>query len=408
MRVGGVFVCSCYWRPGSTLAEFTTFLENLGDQVKTRGDEKILVCGDFNAWSTEWGSRVSNPRGLLLSDLAWSLGLVLANRGSSPIYTRGEATSIIDVTFAKNAAVTEWRVLPEDSLSDHQYVAFSIDAQELRPAHEPTAAALNGPGWSVRKRDTLAFANFVGTHQLTLTDSDSPMHAAESSMALDEYLARACDASMPPRRQGHGGKRPVHWWSVEIADSRTSVLCCRRRYQRSLRRLSPQGSEIARLEFLAARKKLRAAIRIAKDRRWKELYEKVESDPWGQPYRIVMNKFGSIASRKASAGREIAIADHLFPAAPVTNWDLAPPAYAVNLFDAFDSETDAMSYVTTIRPFEPTELRKACGRLSAGKAGGPSGIPNEALKQLSMMQPHTVLQAYNNRLKALHFPRQWK
>lgn len=408
MRVGGIFAYSCYWRPGSSLTEFSAFLDDLGEDVRSRGEGKIVVCGDFNAWSTDWGSRLTTPRGALLSDLAWSLGLVLANRGSSPTYIRGEANSIIDVTFAKNAAVSGWRVLPEDSLSDHQYVAFSIDAQEQRPTHEPAAVSPNGPGWSVRKRDPLAFANFVGTHPLTLTDGDSPTHAAESSMALDEYLARACDASMPPRRLGPGGKRPVHWWSAEIADSRTGVLCCRRRYQRSLRRLGPQGSEVVRLEFLAARKKLRSAIKIAKDRCWKELCEKVESDPWGQPYRIVMNKFGSIASRKASAGRELAIADHLFPTAPVTNWNLAPPAYAVNLFDAFDSETDEMPYVMTIPPFEPTELRKACGRLSAGKAGGPSGIPNEALKQLAMMRPHTVLQVYNNCLRALHFPRQWK
>ncbi|KAF0757505.1 Uncharacterized protein FWK35_00017152 [Aphis craccivora] len=241
-----------------------------------------------------------------------------------------------------------------------------------------------------------------------LVNGDSPMHAVASSTALDEYLARACDASMPPRILGPAGKRPVHWWSDEIAELRKSVLCCRRSYQRTLRRHGPQDSEASRIQFLAARKRLRAAIRIAKDRCWKELCDEVESDPWGKPYRIVMNKFGSVAARKASAGKEIVIADHLFPAAPVTDWDLAPPAYAVNLFDAFDPDSDEMSYVMNTPLFELAELRKACARLSAGKAGGPSGIPNEVLKQLIMMRPLTVLQVYNNCLKALHFPRQWK
>lgn len=106
--------------------------------------------------------------------------------------------------------------------------------------------------------------------------------------------------------------------------------------------------------------------------------------------------------------QEVTIADQLFPAAPVTDWDLAPPAYVANLFEAFDLKTNLLSYEMSIPLFELTELQKACGRLSAGKAGGPSGVPNEALKQLAKTRPHTVLQIYNNCLKALHFLWQWK
>jgi len=352
---------------------------------------------------------VTTPRGSLLSDLEWSLGLVLANRGSSPIFIRGEATSVIDVTFAKNAEVADWRVLPDDSLSDHQYLAFSVDVQEPRSARQETAAPPNvHPGWSIRKRDPLAFANYVENHPLLVTNGDSPMHAVASSKALDDYLVGACDASMPPRRRGPGDKRPVHWWSDDIADLRKSVLSCRRSYQRSLRRLGTQGSEAARIQFLMARKSLRTVIRKAKDGCWKELCEKAESDPWGKPYQLVMKKFGSDAARKASVGKEATIADQLFPAAPTIDWDLAPPAYVVDIFEAFDLEMDTLTYEMSIPLFELTELQKACARLSAGKAGGPSGVPNEALKQLARMRPHTVLQVYNNCLKALHFPRQLK
>jgi len=177
--------------------------------VRSCGDEKTIVCGDFNAWNVEWGSRVTTPRGSLLSDLAWSLGLVLANRGSSPTFIRGEATTIIDITFTKNTVVTEWRVLPEDSLSDHQYLAFSVDVQESRPARAVMAAPPNvHPGWSVRKRDLLAFANYVETYPWTVTSADLPMHAAASSRALDDYLVGACDASMPQKRRGPATNSP--------------------------------------------------------------------------------------------------------------------------------------------------------------------------------------------------------
>jgi len=74
-------VFGCYWRPGSTLQEYSLFLGNLEDAIRSRGNSQIILAGDFNAWNIEWGSRVSNPRGDQLSDLAVSLGLIFANEG---------------------------------------------------------------------------------------------------------------------------------------------------------------------------------------------------------------------------------------------------------------------------------------------------------------------------------------
>lgn len=71
----------------------------------------VIICGDFNAWNVEWRSRVSNPRGLLLSDFTWSLGIIHVNRGSSPTFTRGEAVSVIDIIYYRNLSVTGWRIL---------------------------------------------------------------------------------------------------------------------------------------------------------------------------------------------------------------------------------------------------------------------------------------------------------
>lgn len=156
-----------------------------------------------------------------------------------------------------------------------------------------------------KEEGPLAFANYVETHPLTVTDGDSSLHAVASSLALDEYLTEACDASMPRRKRGPVGKRPVYWWSTEISDLRKNILSSRRSYQRSLRRLGLQSSEAARIQFLAARKILRVAIRKAKDGCWRELYESVEADPWGMPYRIVMKKLGSSAARNAAVGKEL-------------------------------------------------------------------------------------------------------
>lgn len=49
-----------------------------------------------------------------LADLAFGLGLALANVGSTPTFVRGTATAIIDVTFYCGVGLTEWQILNVD------------------------------------------------------------------------------------------------------------------------------------------------------------------------------------------------------------------------------------------------------------------------------------------------------
>ncbi|KAL4104231.1 hypothetical protein QTP88_019540 [Uroleucon formosanum] len=125
-------VLSCYWRPGFTIQDFAQFLGNLEDAVRARGDSQIVLAGDFNGWNVEWGSRVSNPRGCLLSDLAVSLGLILANQGVAPTFVRGAATSIIDAGIADfpAAPVTDWSAASSAAVMDI-FESFDLTRNEL-------------------------------------------------------------------------------------------------------------------------------------------------------------------------------------------------------------------------------------------------------------------------------------
>lgn len=147
LSFGELTVFSCYWRPGSTLQDFALFLGHLEDAIRARGNSQIVLIGDFNAW----GSRVSNPRGCLLSDLAVSLALILANERDAPTFARGAATSIIDVSFYRRVVCTGWRVLEDESLSDHQYIYFSSAGHPPKPDRPPTHLS-NGPCASSTRR----------------------------------------------------------------------------------------------------------------------------------------------------------------------------------------------------------------------------------------------------------------
>jgi len=85
----------------------------------------LIVAGDFNSHSAEWGSATDDARGALLSGFTAGLDLLICNEGTTPTYRRINACSVIDVTFARtdrnrHSTVCDWTVLSDlYSASDH-------------------------------------------------------------------------------------------------------------------------------------------------------------------------------------------------------------------------------------------------------------------------------------------------
>lgn len=72
----------------------------------------------------------TNKRGRLLLEMAARLDLVVANTRSTSIYRRpGFGNSIPDMTLTSERIlprVERWRVVENDTSSDHQYIAFDV------------------------------------------------------------------------------------------------------------------------------------------------------------------------------------------------------------------------------------------------------------------------------------------
>lgn len=237
MSFRNLTVFSCYCRPGTTLQEFALFLYDLEVAIRGRGACELLITGDFNAWSVEWGSRTNNPRGCLLSELVNSMGFTVVNTGSTPTFRRAAATSVIDVTFSWDVDIVDWHVLEADSLSGHSIVFYRTASQRSVPDFvEPPNNEYCG--WSVRKCDDVTLADFfTGSHLEIPAGEPTVTKALASANALDRYLIGACEASKSRRRPGPPRKVPVHWWSEEIADLPRSCLALRWRYQDCLKRI---------------------------------------------------------------------------------------------------------------------------------------------------------------------------
>lgn len=204
-RVGTVTVYSCYCSPNCSLQEFDLLLCDLEGSIRRHpvATASLIVAGDFNSHSAEWGSATNDARGAMLSEFALTLGLVVRNIGTQPTYRRVNASSVIDVTFTRAAhssrlAISDWEVLDDVySASDHNYIhyVFTFPVADAAP---PESASTRLPGWSIKKLNPDAanvLWNLTGPPRPMLADAS----AAEHAERLNELLTATCEAAMPRR-----------------------------------------------------------------------------------------------------------------------------------------------------------------------------------------------------------------
>lgn len=385
---GGVTYISCYLTPNEPIQPFRDKVDALEDEI-LRMSGKIIVAGDFNARSTEWGMPNADSRGNYITEMAARRGLVVLNTGSTSTFRRpGYGESIPDVSFATEdlvSSVEGWSVLEDYTGSDHQYITFGV--------RERPGASRSAPQerrrWNAGRLDEARFASrFRGAQLAAVPPTGSGGRewaeaVAEETMGL---LRSACDLSMPRHKPGQH-RRPVYWWTAEIADLRRVCLRLRRRAQRARDR-----EEANRLsgEHKAAKKMLRYTINRSKVTQWRKLGEEVDADPWGLGYKIVAKKLGTApAPSRMNAETTARIVDGLFPSHPPRE---EPPEVEIGDIPLFTEE----------------ELGVAVASLRNRKAPGPDEIPAEALKAAYRARPELLLRMYNTCLTTGTFCQRWK
>lgn len=383
--INGIRFYSCYFSPNVDYEVFVHMINILESSIRS-AKGRVVIGGDFNSKSPEWGSGQLDPRGVVVGELISSLGLITYNEGNSLTFRRGGGGSVIDITFGSadlyNTAMN-WRVLEDLTLSDHQYISFNITSRETGRNVTVTL-----PTWNVRKLNTLAASNCIETFKqrnpLAVLARDANVEDVVDTTI--DCIVNICNAAMPKTKK-YRNKSAVYWWSSEIGELRSICLSARRASTRH------PDDDIKKEEYKKARKTLRLAIKESKRKCWIQLCEEVDNDPWGRPYKIVMKKTGA---RKPIPG-------------------ITEPKWATTIVKTlFPFDNDGLARETrmvnpaTFRPFDIEELRHACNRLSKGKSPGPDGIPNEVLKLLGEQYPELLLETFNSCFKNGVFPNRWK
>lgn len=381
-RIGEVTFYSCYYSPNDTLAEFESQLEELRESVE-RTTGPVVVGGDFNAKSPEWGSTREDPRGEALADIMGDLNLGVCNVGTKPTYVGRGDGSVIDVTWTRTAhlhRVTNWEVLDTDNNSDHRYLRFNVEMAGRGCPGKATAPK----GWAARKlrKEDLETA--------LLAEKEKPLPKTPGE--LTEMLGRVCDKSMPLRSAP--GRPPVHWWTPEIAAARKEATKLGRLKQRTPR--DSAARTIAEGRHKAARRELASKIENSKRSCWRELLGDLDNDPWGLAYKIVQKKLRGRKDPGLTPSKVREVADHLFP----KHQPFSEPK--------LDVPQGSRQSGAPAKPFTLEELRAAAEKISPDKAPGPDGVPGRVVKTAAKRCPEHFLSVFNDCLAKGVFPAEWK
>jgi hypothetical protein len=376
--IKGVHIYSCYAPPSDSPEQFEEMIDLLVSHA--RGRRPTIIAGDFNAWATEWGSRVSNSRGRTVTDAMFLLDLVLLNDGHKPTFNNDRGTSYIDVTFVSRGLVANanWTVSDEVTLSDHALITFCV--RPMGTVRSLQRRKTLGQAWDARKIDNDMLAYQI--ESLSISSS----HAETMAADLMKLLVSTCDATMP-RKSKLKRKSPVHWWNESLHQLRQECHRTRRLAQRT--RGAPSHAEHL-LVYKAKRAELKKGISAAKARSFKDLLESVDDDPWGLAYKLVSNKLRKREGAPSEPTELANIVAELFPV-QTTLWQPLENAPA--------------------SPFPCVSVREvveAARRIKANKASGLDGIPGAVIKAVALARPEIFRDTFQQCLIDGVFPKRWK
>lgn len=391
VRSRGKTYISAYLSPNGGIDAFQRRLDGLEDFVREQ-QGRMLIAGDFNAKALEWGEPEPDSRGKKVMEMAARADLVLLNVGSTPTFRRpGCRPSILDITLATEdvaARIEGWEVLDSFTSSYHSYITFVV--KQSITGRNPGRGRRKA--WNAAKLDKDVFYETMRSGLPSLRNTSTTTEEGTSTETVVETTMRlihkACDASMPLRAPRRSGRPPAYWWTDEIAELRRICHVMRRKATRARRNSNELEARTSQLK--RAKKDLKRAIFLSKQKCWDDLRKEIDRDPWGKAYKIVMGKLSRPGASGSLSSEEMErTIDTLFPSHPPRKPDA-------------DIEVEDIPYFTS------EELTRAAATMKNRKAPGPDGIPAEAIKEAALRFPRLMLNMYNSCIETGIFSQRWK
>ena len=221
-----IILAAIYEQPNYNTPPPSREMVNIFSYAKTKNKQIIAGC-DSNSHHQMWGSRKTNRRGTNLAEYISSENLLVMNTGDTPTFQSANGSSIIDITICNMQAqhnAQNWKVLEDESLSDHRYIycETSQNYDRVTPKHNP------------RKTDWTKFRTTLrGLLPVSNPFPASTTDIEKMTESLTTALTIAFKRSTPTPRVTEKATRTNPWWTNELTQLKQRTKQAQRKHHKT-------------------------------------------------------------------------------------------------------------------------------------------------------------------------------
>lgn len=354
----------------------------------------IILCGDFNAKNEVWGSNRSDPRGVYILEWLIRNDYYLHNEATDPpTFRTSRAMGWVDLLATKGVNITDRQIEDTETLSDHVYVSFKVEAQ----VRQTNITKKYKYDFSKAKWDNIIMD--LKTYKVGQEDLET------EAERLQDKCREVCQRNIPRKK---GGKKSNTWWSSNLSRIRREVRKARKKYQEER---DGEMRLMRREEYVIKRNKYKKEIKNTKEKSFEERLNTFQSDPWKFAYKIIRKE------KKSTGKATMKKRDGTYTRTIEETLRYAFEKY----FPSDDAESD-IEKTTEIRvsvknrpktaidtvKITTKEILNTANTYSKGKAMSYDEIPNEALRYIAEGAKEQLRDLYNRCLEESFFPKAWK
>ena len=354
----------------------------------------LLIMGDSNAHSSLWGNDMNNSRGDHWEQFIINNDLHILNNSTSPTFNNHLGSSNIDLSLTNSPSLvlnSSWKNTEVYNGSDHAILLLlgNRESAVTDKYIQNTATA-----------DWVKFRSSLPTLPPFMVSSTSELESR--ALLLINNMKKAFDIACPKKRAYPG--RPCKWWNKAL----TNLLRNKNLAARQIRkwRGTPRG-----MRAVSAKKTLgrlfQKRLRTERENSWKSFTNNLKG------YKNISALFKGLKQNNTTAMPFLRRRDSTYANSSVDNLNILRETHFVGSSSIFRVNEGNITEMTESLPpdldsfLDKNLLEKAIASLPNGKAPGPDGLKNEAIKQLNSKYKSELLNQFKSSIRMSFIPSSW-
>lgn len=410
-RCVDLILCSVYMDWSSN--ELPPLLEKTAAFANANNIE-LVIGADCNAHHPFWGSKSTNKRGEILTEMLTKRNLAMLNDGSPTFHNvlRDEA---LDITICNKKAAnscSKWRVSDTPSLSDHSLIRFDVTC--VMPAATSKDNSNARPSRTIKHRykksdqfvdyiedELIHYKKFLSTPSANNNELNDK---AELLVRLIDKADSKCFAKSYISIRSHNKKLSAPWWNKELSALRKKLRQADSKHKKT-------GSPTDHQSYKKVFGQYKRMLKNSKNENWQLFCSNNTSNP-SRLLKVISKKrtpgsiqipgrspsstpLGTLQALTSDAGSSLP-----GPSRPVTQMSTPNAVFSDNnQLEASETATDICS---------PLSLKRAIQSLKSKKAPGPDNVSNCMLKKAWRALEHSLLSIFHDSVRLGHIPDCWQ